>query len=82
MAELYKTDHSDQNDTSTSAHQLKEVAGSSKMIDSINKLFGKCPIPNTSKVKSITQMAKENSLFESKLPSTKKGTKNVHYCHK
>ena len=49
---------------------LIKVAGSSKMRDTINKLFGKCSTPNTSKVKSIT-----HRMVMSKDPGTKKGTK-------
>ena len=71
MDELDKIDHSDQSDASTIlAHELKEVAGSSKMSDTINKLFSKCSTPNTSKVKCITYR-----MMMSKDPSTKKGTK-------
>ena len=54
MDELDKIDHSDQSDASTSlAHQLKEVAGSSKMSDTIIKCLVNAPPPTLPKLRAL-----------------------------
>ena len=77
--ELEMADLGDQSDASTGAYRLKEAGSSSKLSDSINKLFGKCSTPNTSKVKSITRIAKERSLSQltARDPSIQKGKRKA-----